>query len=298
LKPKAIICYCLGELFWEIGRFAPHIIYKMRKQYRDQNVSLIAASRLDRMDIYGQLTSVFVPLRISGDGIEYKANCYRLDNYSEIEYHNLGKALKNQFSDRYDIIEVIYPKIDKNNFSNKRQFPQKEQTYKYFPRPENLEMINSYITTDKRLVVLAPRYRQGFRRNWPHWQKFYDILYSNKDLMNNFEFVICGKNPDCVSDEKNRFIDINNFQLNSNVSLIGLTIEILKKSILTIGSQSGIPNISLLFGTEVLEWGHQKHLHTVEYNIFKTKVTFLDDKSYDISPEKVILEMKKILERK
>jgi hypothetical protein len=61
------------------------------------------------------------------------------------------------------------------------------------------------------------------------------------------------------------------------------------------GSQSAIPNISLLFGIRALEWGHQKHLHTVTYNVRKTKVTFLDDPKYNISPKLVYDEALKLL---
>lgn len=298
MKKQAVICYSLGELYWEIARFAPHIIYMRRKKYKDlNNTHFIIATHPSRFDIYGNYGNIYVPLRMADDP-KYTANCYRLDGYPEVEYNNLGKVLKNQFSGRYDIVEVIYPKVSKNQFSNKRQFPSREYTYKYSPRPENLEVVNSQIKTDKKLVVIAPRYRKGLRRNWPYWQKFYNMLYENKDLMNRFEFIICGKLPDCIPDEHNRFLDINNFPVDKNTSLIGYTIEILKKSVFTVGSQSGIPNISLLFGVEVLEWGHQKQFHTIDYNIFKTKVTFLEDMKYDLKPEVIIKNMASLLKGK
>jgi len=120
-------------------------------------------------------------------------------------------------------------------------------------------------------------------------------LGENEILMKKYNFVIVGKNPDYIPDNQNRFFDINTIEQNINTSTIGLTIECLKKSVLTIGSQSAIPNISLLFGVHALEWGHQKHLHTVVYNIRRTKVTFLDDHKYQIKPEIIYNEMLKIL---
>ena len=183
MKTKAVLVGpFLGEMYWEVARFAPHIIYKRRKQYKDLNINFIIATRESMIDCYGTIGNIFIPIRIPGDGTKYTANCYRLDGFPEVEYNNLENILKNQFSDRYDIIETIYPKINKNQFSNKRQFPPREQTYKYFPRPENLEIVNSQIKTDKKLVVIAPRYRKGLRRNWPYWQKFYDLLYLNTEL--------------------------------------------------------------------------------------------------------------------
>ncbi len=71
--------------------------------------------------------------------------------------------------------------------------------------------------------------------------------------------------------------------------------ECLKKAVLTVGSQSAIPNISLLFNVQALEWGHQRHLHTVTYNVRKTKVTFLDDPKYEIPPKIIYNEIIRIL---
>ena len=167
--------------------------------------------------------------------------------------------------------------------------------FKYSPRNENKKLIDDKIITDKKIVVLAPRYRKGMKRNWAYWQELYDMIYSNKNLINKYEFVICGKYPDCIPDKYYRFLDINNFPKTKDTSLIGLTIEIMKKAYYTIGSQSGIPNISLLFNVPALEWGHQKRLHTIDYNIHKTKVTFLEDMKYCLKPEIIYKEIIKVL---
>ena len=144
---------------------------------------------------------------------------------------------------------------------------------------------------EKPVVILAPRYREGFKRNWPHWTNLYDLISNNEMLMKKYNFVIIGKDPDYIPDSLNRFFDINMIEQNINTSTIGLTIECLKKSVLTVGSQSAIPNISLLFGVKTIEWGHQKHLHTVTYNIKKTKVTFFEDAKYKISPDTIYKEI-------
>jgi len=294
MKPKAIITMCLGELYWEIGRFAPYIIYKKKQQ---PDTKFIIASREDRLDIYGGLADVFIPLRIPNENI-YIQDCFRLNNYPDREYHNLIKNIEEQFKDRYEIIENIYPKIDGKNFCDKSQFKPSKMIYEYTPRERNKEVISEQIISNKKIVIIAPRFRKGLKRNWNHWNTLYDLIYSNENLMNRFEFVICGKKPDYIPDEKNRFIDINNFPKDKEISLIGLTIELIKKSVLTIGSQSGIPNISLLLGTPVLEWGNQKQLHTISYNILNTQVTFLDDMKFDLSPEIIIKNMEKLLREK
>jgi len=288
MKPKAILALHMGEMFWEFFRFAPHVIWKKMKQHQD--AELIVLTRPDRFDIYGTKASILVPLRIKGDGEKLLANCHRLDGFTEMEYNQLITTFKNQFSKRYEIVEMLYPRIDKRNFSNKRMFNPKELKYSFSPREENIQLVKKYILDERPVIVLAPRYRKGLKRNW---QKLYDLIYDS-DLFKRLNFVICGKFPDCVPDEKNRFLDINKIPLSSNSSLIGLTIEIFKHAKLTIGSQSGLPNISLLFKVEVLEWGHQKHLHTIEYNINKTKVSFLEDLKYDLPAEKIFTEILRI----
>jgi hypothetical protein len=71
--------------------------------------------------------------------------------------------------------------------------------------------------------------------------------------MDNYEFILCGKEGEYIKDERNRFLDINNIQLNDNTSLIGILLSLMDKSILTIGSQSAIPNLSLLKKIKVIE---------------------------------------------
>lgn len=286
----AILFFCTGEMFWEFGRFAPYFLWKRKKQYKNKNIDFIVLTKPENFDIYGQNANILVPLRLK-DQNKYKPNCFRLDNMTIEEYKNIISIFKSQFKNRYNILEVVYPDISKNQYSNKNQFPRDKTNYDYKPRIANKELLNKYIDNDKPIIILAPRYREGFKRNWPYWNELYDMIYDNTQLINSYNFVLCGKKPDYISDLKNRFLDINNFEQNINTSLIGLTMECLKRSILTIGSQSAIPNISLLFGVKTIEWGHQKHLHTVTYNIKKTKVTFFEDAKYKISPDTIYKEI-------
>lgn len=293
-KPKAILAGpFIGELFWEIFRFAPIVLYKKFIEYKNE-ADLIVWTRPDRFDIYGNASNILVPLRL--DENNYTQDCYSMTGFSESEYNNLSKLIRFNFEERYDIIEHIYPNISNRNYCNKFQFYNKKCSYEYFPRLENKKIVDETISPDKKIIVLAPRYRKGLSRNWDKWQEFYDLL-SETDLVNKFQFVICGKEPDYIKDEKNRFLDINYFPKNEDVSLIGYTIEIIKKSILTVGSQSGIPNISLLLKVPVLEWGHEKKFHTIDYNVFNTPVDFIEDYNYSLEPKIIIEKMEKILGR-
>jgi hypothetical protein len=55
--------------------------------------------------------------------------------------------------------------LQKPAFTNKNQYSQKQMSYIYKPRQENYDLVNEYLPSDKPVVVLAPRYRNGFKRN-------------------------------------------------------------------------------------------------------------------------------------
>jgi len=291
---KAIISFCLAEFWWEFGRFAPYILWKRQKQYKNRSdVKFICVTRPENFDIYGKNASILVPFRLKNES-KYRPNCFRLDNITQEEYISIIKTFQDQFKERYNIIETIYPDISKRQYLNKNQFPKDKVNYNYLPRDSNLELIKNHMN-GKPVVILAPRYREGIRRNWPYWNILYNLISNNEKLIEKYNFVITGRSPDYVPDVQNRFLDINNMQQNINTSIVGLTIECMKKAVLTVGSQSAIPNISLLLGVHALEWGHQKYLHTVTYNVKKSKVTFIEDNEYKIKPKIIYQEMLKIL---
>jgi hypothetical protein len=287
----------LGELWWEFERFAPYVFWRKNElEQKHGKVMLSCLTRRDRFDIYGKHADVLVPLDIPGDGSTYKQDCFRLTNFPIARYDLILENFQKHYSN-YEILEHIYPKIDDKEFLNKNQFPRDKKIYDFIPRASNKQLVESYLKTEKPVVTIASRFRSGFSRNWSYWAKFYDLIATSKHFK-NYCFVICGKAPDYVPDRRERFYDVNKIKLNSSSSLIGVTIELLKKSILTVGSQSGIPNISLLLGTPALEWGHQKSLHCIDYNIRDTPVTFIEDMKYRLGPEIVFSEMMKILKRR
>ena len=295
MKEKVLLAGpCLGELWWEFERFAPYIFWK-KKQLEEQhgNVMLVCLERRDRFDIWGTNCDVLIPLDIPGDGTIYKQDCFRLTNFPEAKYNMILANFRNHYSN-YDILDHLYPKISGKEFLNKDQFPKDKKIYDFKPRALNKELLDSYVITKKPIVTIASRYRSSFSRNWSYWSRLYDFIYNSKELK-DYCFVICGKSPDYVPDRQGRFHDINKIKIDSSASLIGITIELLKKSILTVGSQSGIPNISLLLGTPALEWGDQKQQHTVDYNVRSTPVTFIEDPHYRIDSKVICLELLKIL---
>jgi hypothetical protein len=91
---------------------------------------------------------------------------------------------------------------------------------------------------------------------------------------------------------------MNKIKLGKNSSLIGLLLVILERAFFTFGSQSAIPNFSLLYGVDVLEFGCQKKLHTKTYNIKNTPITFIEDRKYCSEPSMMLNKLEELIRRK
>ena len=162
----------------------------------------------------------------------------------------------------------------------------------------NYDLVESYLPNNKPLVVFAPRFRKGFKRNWKHWNEFYDNISKDKKLMDDFHFIICGKKGEYLPDPEHRFLDMNDIELKDGASLVGLLLVILENAFFTFGSQSAIPNISLLYEVDVLEFGCQKSLHTRTYNIKNSPITFIENRGYNIEASQMHKKMKSLLYKK
>jgi len=288
----------VGELYWEAGRFAPMLPHMITNQYKGQNIKYIILTREDRFDLYGKYADILVPLRVEGDYTSKKPECFRLIGLKPDGYEKIARKFKKKYSERYKIIKHVYPNIRKPAFTNKNQFHKNQMLFSFKPRQENYDLVKQYLPDDKPVVILAPRYREGFKRNWNKWDQFYDLLVKQNDLLKQFNFIVCGKKGDYTPDKKSRFLDMNEIKLGDKSSLAGLLLVILEKAFFTFGSQSAIPNLSLLHKVDVLEFGCQKMLHTRTYNITKTPITFFENKAYDIDPHFILKNLRKLLKTK
>lgn len=286
----------VGELYWEAGRFAPMLPFYKFKKYKDENIKFVVLTREERFDLYGALADILVPLRIPGDYDIHQPNCFKLNGLKAFNYKDIAKQFKKKYKQRFQVIEHLYPDVTKPAFTNKNQFSRSKMLFEFRPRSMNYDLVNNYLeNVTKPLVILAPRYRNGFKRNWGNWQEFYDILWKDNEIRGDFDFIICGKKGEYVPDKRDRFYDMNKIQLVENTSLIGLLLTILERSYFTFGSQSAIPNLSLLYNVDVLEFGCQKTLHTKTYNVKNTPITFIENKKYNIGAREIFSELKKRL---
>jgi len=289
----------VGEFYWETARFAPMLPAMRSREFKKRDVKYIIFTRPERFDLYGKYADILVPMHIEDDYITKMPECFRLIGFGKDKVDKLAAKFKNKYKDQYNIVKHIYPDVRKGKYVNKNQFPRSRMLYKFAPRDENYSVVDQFLPKNgKQNVVLAPRQRKGFKRNWGKWPEFYNLLSNDKKLMERFNFIICGKKGEYVPDSKNRFLDMTNIALSVNSSLVGLLLVILERSVFTFGSQSAIPNISLLYGVEVLEFGCQKKLHTTTYNVKNTPITFIEDKRYIIDPKIIFKTFKKNLLKK
>lgn len=294
MKEDAILAFHVGEFGWELLRFAPHVLWTYRTKYKER-VKLIVCSRDDRYDFYGEDVDVFHPF--DKDENYMKQDCFKLTGFRDRDYYDYVNYLTQLYSKKYNIIEKIYPKIDNRKYTQKSQFPISQMDFDFKPRVDN-EMIYKFLIDDgKPSIVIAPRYREGVKRNWPHWKEFYDLI---EPLQDKYNFVICGKEPDVIMDDRFELITYHNpeWDRDEGWSLVGLIMEVMKNSILTIGSQSGLPNLSNLLGTPTLQWGNEKHEHTKTYNVNNTETRFIDDKTFNVPPDIIYNELITILEKR
>jgi len=293
MKEDAILAFHVGEFGWELLRMAPHVLWTKRKKYNNK-VKLIVCSREDRYDFYGDDVDIFHPFQPYNP--DMKQDCFKLTGFKDKEYYDFFNYLVRLYSKDYNIVEKICPKIDGRKYTQKNQFSQKQMDYNFKPRINNAKWCYHAIQENNPLIILAPRYRKDMPRNWPHWQEFFDLI---EPLREDYNFFICGKDPDVISDKKSRYYQITNIDSNNKyeISLTGITIELIKRSILTIGSQSGIPNLSNILGTPTLQWGNEKHEHTKTYNINNTETIFLEDKDFNIDPKIVFNELMNFLKK-
>lgn len=277
----------VGEFGWEVLRFAPHVLWLKHRKHRNE-VGLVVYTRPDRFDLYGKHTDEFVPLDMDNK----RTDCFKSLDMTVAEYGKLASRFFGKYRSKYKIVEHIYPQIRKKEYTEKQQFPKNEMLYNFKPRPENKNIVDHYIPDDKPLIALGPRFRKmASFRNWKHWETFYNYIEQIKE----FNFVICGKEPEYVPDPKNRYFDVNQFPIVEGTSMVGILIEVLKRSVLCVGSQSGIPNLSNLVGTPTLQWGNEKKAHAKTYNVKNTPTLFIEDNKFEVKPEEVLIQMKNLL---
>lgn len=276
-----IVFIGMMELGWEIKRWAAPINYFIQNNPNKRYIIATLADRIDLYKGYNEHCSVHIDKLYV-----HKRPCmYFVQNMNNGEYEGIVERIRK-----------LYPKAficEPTNNRGRYLFDYSEMDFDFQPRPENKKIINSLLT-NKKMITLAPRHRgdnpvvQGINRNWSvdYWHHLYSLL-------RNYTVFVAGTAGSYIRPNQGLGICLEDYNANGT-STIGLVIEAIKASRLTVGQQSGNPILSLLLGIPVVSWGHEKERHSIEDNPKGTPICFFDDPTYSIKPDIVyqkILEM-------
>ncbi len=279
LKDKTeVVFLSMMELGWEVQRWSG-AINQFIKKHPDKRC--IVATFVDRVDLYSNCE--IYPIYVDGLYTRKRPDMYKVHHLDKGEEEGIIANLQENYPKAY----LCRPPTSKYG---RWLFQPEEQDFEFLPRSNNKKVINNLLN-DKKSITISSRHRiDCTQRNWYdfHWYTLFDMVKDfNVFVTGTFGGYIrpTSKMPHCHCLE-----DYNT----EGTSTIGLTIEAIKASRVTVGQQSGVPVLSLQLGTPVISWGHEKHRHTVEENPKGTTCYFFEDPSYSISPEiiyKQILEM-------
>jgi len=217
----------LGELNWEILRFAPYIIHLKKKKRQNK---IIVFTRSSRFDLYGQYADIFVPLNIPVDDIGDQVR-FGHKQFNISRYNLLIDALYKKYQKRFEIDKHIYPDIENFYYKLKWQFPRDLMDYNFRPRKQNKEFIDEYIDTNK-VIFVNFKFSEGMQVVSPLEKMGYFCIFLN---MFTEDFLVSDK---------------------QNISFLGCIIELLKRCDFIISKfDSHITYLSLLLETPVISVG-------------------------------------------
>lgn len=271
----------IGELGWEITRWCGFVRWFKTRNLKKR---IVAVTRSDRVDLYHKYVDNIMTFDIEGDYSKYRPNMYKLDFFPEENYQKLLNEVKTNFKDYY----IASPP----RFTNNRQIFNLEMTdFNFLPRESNISIITSILKANQGRIpiVISPRNREDLGedvkriRNWKKefWYELFDLIENT----GRYLCFIVGKSPSYVRPDKDKksFVILEDFMLSTikNISLIGLTIQAIMISKMTLGQQSSIPVLSNYLKIPTIMWGDEKHRHQTLENPFNTPCEFFEEKSSD-----------------
>lgn len=237
----------IGELSWELYRFAPYIIF-LKKNH--PNVKTIVFTRPDRFDLYGVYADIFVPLRVSDDSIE-KQNCFISKRFTLEEYRTLGQKIKNRYRDCYNIVDHIYPDISMFYSKLKWQFSRFDMDYDFKPRRENKKIAQMF--TEKNCILVDSNIEKRKCLDDNEVVYLNDVTYHIENQLDFTKSTMVGCLIEMVKRSKCVISDFNSILF--QISLL------LKKPVLTINTTPSKDEIHLLnpFNTKVMKLENYKN---------------------------------------
>ena len=228
----------VGELSWEIYRFAPHVIYFAR---RNQKVVIVVFTRPERFDLYGSYADILVPLEVKN----LEQECFRIRRLSIKEYKWNALRFRGKYSRRFNVALHRYPDITGDRYRLKWQFSRSKMSYRFRPRVENEVVISSLINKLRKKIVVIDT-------SWIKEEEEKKKILDRLTLLEKYVFFVYDK--DLLYEHTGVFLLSRDLPLNKpKVTLLGCMIPLLKQSFVTIGNlASPISHLSLLLKTPLL----------------------------------------------
>lgn len=203
----------IGELYWEMYRFAPYAI-SLKKRFPKYH--LIVFTREESFDLYGRYTSIFIPLRI--DSKIFKAKKFTAKGFIVSDYIDLCEYVKKKYMNLYNIVDHYAPRIDGFMHEVKWQYPRRYMDYDFKPRVQNYNIVNEMykdldnivVTNDENIklknynVITSGQFfvdvKKNNLKNSSTLGCLIHLLKSCKFIISNFDDnlarlgVLCGKN--------------------------------------------------------------------------------------------------------
>jgi len=126
----------IGELYWEMYRFAPYAI-SLKKRFPDHKLIVFTRSR--SFDLYGRYANIFIPLKIDS---KYQEKKFTINKFRVSEYKWLCRYIKRKYRNVYKIVDHCAPQIEGFMYKVKWQYPRKDMDYNYKPRCGNSDIVN------------------------------------------------------------------------------------------------------------------------------------------------------------
>ena len=180
----------VGELEWEMYRFAPYAIH-LKKESPDYK--LIVYTRKSRFDLYGKYADVLVPLNLKYEK-DFTQCDFGIKKFQQKHYDIIKDYFYDKYDKRFNIIDHFIPDIDIWRYRIKWQFPRSKMNYDFQPRSENEDVIHGLFDSSTNVYVTEQDseirhmlHGRGYNPIMNDW--VYDLKNWNKQL--DVSFVGC-----------------------------------------------------------------------------------------------------------
>jgi hypothetical protein len=241
-KPAYLFGPFVGELSWELYRFAPYLIH-IKKEHPD--ISTIVFTRQSSFDLYGKYADILVPLRIPNDSEKIK-ECFRLNGLLIRDYNKIARSFESTYKKRFQIIEHYFPDLRYWRYRLKWQFPRRLMDYDFKPREKNKQIARRFI-------------------------KHNNILVDNKTI-NKIDIPEVINSCDLICNITNQVNDYDS-------TTLGCIIEAIKISKVVVGNlDSIIPHLAILLGKPLICINTDMTMDSINLlNPLKTPIIFDKD---------------------